>query len=85
MKKLVLILLTFTMFSSVLYAGSFSNGDSVTVWFGSNNQYQCSAVIITAGSEESKVEYTSHCKLRFLDSREAGQQEWAPNSAITSR
>jgi len=85
MKKIILRIALFMMFNSFLSAGSFSNGDSVIVWFGSNNEYQCKAVIIIAGSTESKVEYTSHCKLRFIDSREEGQQEWAPNSAITSR
>ena len=78
MRKLIIGLI---LVNSVLFA--YQTGDSIIVYFGSEGQYKCEAVIITAGSSKSKVEYTEYCSLRFIDKRDAGQQEWVPNSAIS--
>ena len=78
MKKLIFGLL---FFATIAFA-KFHTGDTVIVHFGSQNQYECEAVIIIPGSTKSKVEYTKYCSLRFLDERNAGQQEWVPNTAI---
>ena len=78
MKKLFFSLLFFV---TAVFA-KFHTGDTVIIYFGSQNQYQCEAVIIIPGSTKSKVEYTKHCSLRFFDQRYVGQQEWVPNTAI---
>ena len=82
MKRLVVSLI---LLVSIASASKFNVGDSVTVLSGLSNQYKYDAVVIISGNKQSKVEYTRFCQLRFVDTRNSGDTEWAPNRAIVVR
>ncbi|WP_370317105.1 hypothetical protein [Pseudoalteromonas sp.] len=65
------------------YSRSYSVGDAVYVLF--QNKAKCSASILIAGNEQSKVEYNNFCKLGFISSKSSGEEEWVPNHSMLKR
>ena len=61
----------------------FSVGDRIYVHFQSSKQ--CPATILVSGKEQSKIEYNKWCETGLISSKQKGEQEWAPNSALSSR
>ena len=85
------------LFTTVVFAAGYKVGDSIYVLRDINGdgvenpRGRCSAVIVTAGSDQSKVEYTEPCqynKYRFIndgDKYPVGYQEWVPNNSIRKK